>query len=265
MLKQFIVVLCVCFASALGLVYIFQRHLMYSPLKTRPTLIDYQATDLSEVTLSTQDNLSLLSWYRPALAHQPTVLLLHGNAGHIGGRMPLARQFISSGFGVFLLEYRGYGGNPGSPTETGLYDDARTAMHFLQKQGIPLDQIVVYGESLGTAVATQVATEYPVGCVVLQSPLTSMSSLARLHYPWLPIKPIDKYDSLSRITQIHTPLLVLHGKSDTLVPFDEGNTLFTNANETKTFIAIENKGHSDLWDQAFYTSVINFIKTTCVK
>jgi fermentation-respiration switch protein FrsA (DUF1100 family) len=218
-----------------------------------------------EVALSTPDGLSLFSWYCRAQERQPTVLILHGNAGNIDGRMPLAQQFMTSGFGVFLLEYRGYGSNPGSPTEAGLYDDARAAMQFLQKQGVPLEQIVIYGESLGTAVATQVASEFAVCAVVLQSPFTSITNLAHLHYPWLLIKPRDKFDSLSRITKVHAPLLVLHGNADTLVPIHEGKTLFAKANEPKTLIAIDDKGHSNLWNQAFYIDVIDFIKTTCEK
>ncbi|MBX9703584.1 MAG: hypothetical protein K2X39_05470, partial [Silvanigrellaceae bacterium] len=105
--------------------WILQRQFIYFPAKLSPLPKDYHADDLTVITLLTKDNLSLKSWYKPAETGHPTLLYLHGNAGHIGFRMPLVRQFLTEKMGVLLLEYRGYGGNPGSPTEQGLYNDAR--------------------------------------------------------------------------------------------------------------------------------------------
>ena len=218
------------------------------------------------VTLQTKDNLVLTSWYKPAINNQPTVLYLHGNAGHIGYRMPLIRQFINAGFGVFLLEYRGYGGNKGAPTEQGLYEDGRTALQFLYQKSPESKQVVLYGESLGTGIATKLAVEYPVCAVILQSPFTSLLSVARYHYPWLLIKPWDQFDSLERIKKIHAPLLVLHGKQDQVVPFDEGLTLFNQANEPKKMLTFADKHHNDLWGvSGFSENIINFVQTHCPK
>lgn len=265
MFKQLLMV--VCFSLCIGalFLYTFQRRLIYFPLQQTPLLRDYQATDLTVVELQIKDNLKLMSWYKPAINKLPTVLILHGNAGHIGYRMPLARQFINAGFGVFLLEYRGYGGNKGSPTEAGLYEDGRTALHFLYQHGVKPKQIVLYGESLGTGIATKLAVENHVCAVILQSPFTSLVSLSRYHYPWLIIKPWDRFNSLARIKQIHAPLLVLHGTHDQVVPFTEGLTLFNDANEPKKMLQFDEKNHNDLLSaHGFFEEIIQFVQANCL-
>ena len=216
------------------------------------------------IKIPVADDLTLSSWYKPPANNMPVILYLHGNAGHIGYRMYLARHFLAAGFGVLLLEYRGYGGNPGKPTESGLYEDGRAAIHFLQ-HGIQENQIVLYGESLGTGIATQLATEFSVCSVVLQSPYTSFTALARYHYFWLPIPVLDKYDSLSRIQKIHVPILMLHGKLDDVVPYSQGLALFSQANQHKKWVEYPTKGHHDLWDTNFAHTVINFINDYCTK
>lgn len=243
--------------------YLCQRKLIYFPAKEQPDRYLFHAQDMQEVKLSTDDGLTLNAWYKPAVETHPTLLYFHGNAGHIGYRMPLVRQFLSAGYGVLLFDYRGYGGNPGEPTEEGLYRDGRAAMKFLEQQGLKPEGIALYGESLGTAVAIKMAEIFPVCAVVLQSPFTSLSAMARYLYPWAIIPPWDKFDSLSRIKEIKAPLLILHGKNDQVVPFDQGLMLFNQANQPKRMVAIDNKGHGDLWEHHFYNSIIDFIQTHC--
>jgi uncharacterized protein len=245
------------------LIYVSQRQLIYFPVKERPSRQIFHAEDMQEISLHTADNLRLNAWYKPATSQQPTLLYLPGNAGHIGFRMPLARQFLAAGFGVLLLEYRGYGGNKGRPTEQGLYNDGRAAMQFLQQQGVHASHLALYGESLGSGVATKLATEFPICALVLQSPFTSLSAIARYHYPWIPIKPWDRFDSLARISSIKAPLLILHGKQDRIVPFSEGLALFHAANEPKRFVPFANKGHNNLWNNYFVNTIKKFIKTHC--
>lgn len=265
MIKQLLLVgLCLILALSLG-IYIFQRYLIYMPAKDVPTREAYDALDMQVLQLVTADNLSLLAWYKPATPRQPTILLLHGNAGNIGYRMPLAREFITAGFGVLLLEYRGYAGNSGFPSERGLYTDGDAAMTFLHKQGIGDKQIVLYGESLGTAVATQVATQYSVCALILQSPFISLASIAQRQYPWIPLKPWDRFDTLSRIRNIHAPLLILHGTHDVLVPFDDALTLFQHAVEPKKMLEFPGRGHNDLWNDEFFKQVIAFIRGNCTE
>lgn len=242
----------------------FQRHLIYFPTYKKPSLSRYQATDMTVISLRTKDNLVLNAWYKPAINNHPTILYLHGNAGHIGYRMSLARQFINAGLGVLLLEYRGFGGNKGTPTEEGLYEDGRTALQFLDKQGIKSKNLVLYGESLGTGVATKLAVEHPSCAVILQSPFTSLVKIARYHYPWLLLKPWDRFNSLERIRNINAPLLVLHGKQDQIIPYIEGLTLFNQAKEPKKMLSFEHQDHHNLWNMAsFSQKIIQFINMHC--
>lgn len=216
------------------------------------------------VTLHTSDGLRLKSWYKPAEGGQPTILYLHGNAGHIGYRMPFARQLIAAGFGLLLLEYRGYGGNEGHPTEAGLYEDARAGMRFLESESVSPSKVAVFGESLGTGVATQLALENSFCAVILQSPFTSLTHLARYHYPWILIPPWDRYDSLERIARMHAPLLIVHGLQDTIVPYEHGKTLYHAAKAPKKMLRFERGGHNTLWSEPFFSQkVIDFIQSHC--
>ena len=263
MIKQIIMTSLFVFIALTVIIYVFQRQLIYFPTKETPDRQAFHAEDMQLITLHTHDGLYLHSWYKPAAIGKPTFLFLHGNAGNIGGRMPLARQFISEGYGVFLLEYRGYGGNKGRPTEQGLYIDGRTAMQFLIQHGVSFKQVVLYGESLGTGVATQLATEYPSCAVVLQSPFTSLTDIARYRYPWILIPPIDKFDSFAHIRSIHAPVLILHGTQDLVVPFAQGRALFQQANEPKQWVALPGKGHSDMWDSDFVREISDFVDLHC--
>ena len=264
MLKQVIIISATIFIIVLMLLYIFQRHLMYFPARIIPRLDDYNANDLDVVSLHTSDGLVLNAWYKPAMNQRATVLYLHGNAGHIGYRMPLARQLINRGFGILLVDYRGYGGNGGDPSEQGLYEDGRAGLRFLQAHGVRSQRIVLYGESIGTGVATKLAVESPICAVVLQSPFTSMTALARYHYPWLLVTPWDRFDSLGRIKAIQAPLLILHGKQDALVPYNEGVTLFEQALEPKKMVSFAQGDHNNLWGyKELAEEVVHFIQTTC--
>jgi fermentation-respiration switch protein FrsA (DUF1100 family) len=245
--------------------YIFQRNLIYFPLKTTPNPSVFNAQDMTIVSLPTKDGLTLNAWYKPAIAHHPTILFLHGNAGNIGYRMPIARQFINNGFGFLLLDYRGYGGNKGRPTEQGLYEDGNSAIKFLSQQGVKPSELVLYGESLGTGVATKLAVQTPSCVLILQSPFTSLTKVANFHYPWIPLSPWDKFDSLSRIKHINTPLLILHGTEDQIVPYEEGVNLFNAALEPKKMQRFSGYGHNNLWTNLeFYPSVSQFIQQYCM-
>jgi uncharacterized protein len=263
MLKQFLIIFSICLVVSALLFYLFQRNLIYFPVKEKPNLDGFGASDMSEVTINTKDNVNLTSWYKPAKNNQPTILFLHGNAGHIGYRMPWIRRFLNDGYGVFILEYRGYGGNEGSPSEEGLYEDGRTALRYLYSRAIRPNKVVLYGESLGTAVATQLATESEVCAVILQSPFTSMSRMARHHYPWIFLKPWDKFDSLRKINKISVPLLIAHGYKDKVVPFSEGELIFNQANEPKKMIRFDKGHHNNLWGDYFYREINNFININC--
>lgn len=264
MIKQILIISCIIFCIISILLYFFQRRLIYFPTRQTPELSKYNASDMSIVSLKTADNIVLKSWYKPSTNNSSTVLYLHGNGGHVGHRMAIVRQLLNAGIGVFLLEYRGYGGNDGSPSEQGFYEDGRAAVKFLHGKGIKNNQLVLYGESLGTGVATKLASENSICALILQSPFTSLASLARYHYPWIIIKPSDLFNSLAHIQKNSAPLLILHGKLDPIVPYKEGVAIYKQATHPKKMRSFDDKKHDDLWQAPyFYEEVIHFIQSNC--
>lgn len=257
-----LIILAVVLVASL-LVYLFQHRLIYFPNSHRPQTSVANAEGLQEIELHTKDKLRLLSWYKPAKGTRATVLYLHGNAGNIEQRLPIARALLTQGYGVLMLEYRGFGGNPGSPSEAGLYQDAQAAFDFLQQAQVPSHKVVLYGESLGSGVAVEMATQQRVCAVILQSPYTSLPEVARWHYPWIWIKPSDRYNSIDKITAIQAPLLITHGKKDRVVPYMQGLRLYQHANAPKKILSYSNLDHHNLWGSSYYQTLFSFIQTHC--
>jgi fermentation-respiration switch protein FrsA (DUF1100 family) len=256
-------IVAVGYAGIVGAMYAFQRNLMYFP--------DVSLADIARsvypggvaVNVTTADGLTLAGWYwPPPQPRAPVVVVFHGNAGHHGHRTDKAVAFTQPGFGVFIAGYRGYGGNPGSPTEQGLYSDARAALDWLQAQGVAGGQIVLYGESLGSGVAVQMATERKVAAVVLESPYTSVADVAAERYPFVPVRPLtlDRYDSLSKIERINAPLLIIHGERDTVVPVKYGRRLFDAAREPKKAVFFPNAQHNDIFAAEAVRTVLQFLR-----
>lgn len=242
------------------LLYLTQRQFTYFPQRFSPEKLSAGVDGLKPVELSTEDGLTLTAWYARAKKDDlPTILYLHGNAGHIGHRVFLVRPYLEEGYGVLLLTYRGYSGNPGSPSEQGLYDDARAAMEFLRQKGVPQNLTVLFGESIGGAVAVQIAIESPVGAIVLQSPFTSLGDVGQYHYPIFPVKWLvkDKFDTLSKAPKIVAPVLIVLGEKDDIIPPLLSRELFEAFPGPKEMVSITDKGHNDLFEPE---RVIRFIK-----
>lgn len=246
MIKNF-ALLFLIYLMYVAVLFVFQRNFIYFPFQTRLEPEVFGLSDVKPITLHTADGLSLLAWYRPAKKDKPTMLYFHGNAGHIGSRGFLIKPYLEQGYGMLLTTYRGYSQNPGKPTEQGLYQDARAAMAFLNAQHIPARCIYVIGESLGSGVAVQIATEYPVGGVILQSPFTSLADVGQAHYFYIPVKWLlkDRFDSLSKIKNVHAPLLIVHGENDAVIPIKFGRKLFEAANEPKQ-LQVVSAGHNNV-------------------
>lgn len=233
------------------LLYSIQRSLIYFPTGYAPKPEEVGVPEMSVVKVQTEDGLTLKAWYRPPnQPEMPTVVYFHGNAGNIGHRAFIVRPFLNEGFGVLLLTYRGYSGNPGRPTEQGVYSDARAAIQFLKQQGVPSQSTVLIGNSIGSAVAVQMATEYGIAAIVLQAPFTSLGDVGQWHYPFFPVKWFtkDKFDSLSKAKKVHVPVLIIHGKSDRIIPPVFSQRLFEEFSEPKQLHHIPNKGHNDLFE-----------------
>tara|TARA_R110001592_G_scaffold237476_1_gene496702 strand:+ start:1927 stop:2775 length:849 start_codon:yes stop_codon:yes gene_type:complete len=254
------------YALVVGLVFLGQRRLMYHPGGVAGAPADAGLPDAGEVRVSTADGVELQSWYLAPRPGRPVVLYLHGNAGTIADRAFKARLFARQGIGVMLAEYRGYGGNPGAPSEAGLYADARANLAWLADQGHGPASIVVYGESLGTGVAVQAALELalagtPVRALVLEAPFTAMTDAAGVHYPWLPTGLLtrDRYDSSAKIGAVQCPVLIIHGSADRVVPQDQGMRLFALAVEPKTAAWLPGAGHGDVYDFGAGEAILTFL------
>ena len=228
--------------------YLGQRRLLYRPDRRHPDLGGLAELGVREVALTTKDGLRLLSWYLPPPVGRPVVAYFHGNGGHIGYRAERLRRFAHEGYGVLFAEYRGYGGNPGAPSEAGLLADGEAALDFLD--GLPIDpgRLVVWGESLGSGLAVALAARRQIGCLVLEAPFTSIAAAAQLHYPFIPAKQMvrDKFDSAARIGHVTAPILVLHGERDTVVPVWMGRALLAAATSPKEGWFAPEAGHENL-------------------
>jgi len=225
------------YLAALALLFVFQRKLLYVPNAEVPNLAEAGLDGaVQPVHTTTADGLQLLAWYRPRSSNPGAVIVyFHGNAGHIGHRADRVRPYLEAGYGVLLVEYRGFGGNPGQPSEQGLYTDARAALDFLAGQGVAADRMIFYGESLGTAVAVEMATTHGCAALVLEAPFTSVGAVAQSRYWMFPVRQLvlDKFDSLSKIARIRCPLFLMHGERDGVIPIRFGRELFAAAPEPK--------------------------------
>ncbi|MHA1152791.1 MAG: alpha/beta hydrolase [Alphaproteobacteria bacterium] len=232
-------------------VFVMQRSLLYPAARQAPNLAAHDVTGLSEVVTQTPDGLTLRHWYvPPSEAGAAVLVVFHGNAGHLGDRVPKLDEIIEAGFGVLFAGYRGYSGNPGKPTEDNLTADARLLLDWLVAQGVPPDRTVLYGESLGTGVAVKMAAEREFAAVILESPYTSIAEVAQTHYWYLPAKwlVLDKWDSMAHIGRLRAPLLVVHGARDKTVPTRYGRRLFAAAPEPKELLILEGAAHNDLYE-----------------
>lgn len=258
---EFLTLVAVVYLGMIGFTFAFQRSLLYYPDRSVPSRHASGVSDMDEVSLRTSDGLSLLAWYRPAAAGKPTLALFHGNAGHIGHRGVKVRPYLDAGLGVLLVEYRGYGGNEGAPSEDGLYRDGRAALKFLDGLGVPSTRTVLYGESLGSGVCVQMAREYPIGALVLESALTSVGDVAAHHYPYLPARwlALDRFDNLAKIPSVSVPVLIIHGERDRIVPIRFGRALFEAAAEPKEISVFPEAGHNDLHLFPISGVVIDFL------
>jgi len=215
--------------------YIFQRNLLY-----HPTDNNYSKDEISvlvkKIKIKTSDNIDLISWYHNKKSNNyKTILFLHGNAGSLENRIHKINHFKDINVNFLLISWRGFSGNKGKPTEEGLYEDARSAVKWLESNGVKEKNIIIYGESLGTGVAIEIAQNKKFAGIILESPFTSMIAAGKDKYPYLPVSFLlkDKYENDKKIKNIKSPILVMHGMVDNIVPFHMGNKIYNLANEPK--------------------------------
>ncbi len=243
----------------LGGMAVAQRRMIYHPGPLGRSPAAAGVPEMAAVSVRTGDGLVLGGWY--AAGRRPaTIVLFHGNTGSLADRAHKARVLLDAGFGVFLAGYRGFGGNDGAPDEAGLYADARAALVWLGGQGVAPGAIAVYGESLGTGVAVQMAVEGPVGAVVLEAPYTSLPELAPTMVPLALARLLmrDHFASLAKIRRVAAPLLIVHGEQDRVVPVTMGRRLLAAAPAGEALFPAA-AGHNDVWQHGAGAAVIAFL------
>ncbi len=225
-----------------------QRRLMYVPDATPYTPESLGLTAVAAREVRAPDGARLVVWRTAARPGYPVLLYFHGNAGGLATRADRIRRYQARGIGIVMMSYRGYSGSTGYPTEAHNIADAILVLDTLVAEGIQAKDIVLYGESLGAAVAVQVATQRGVGGLILDAPFTSMIEMATRTYPFLPVRPLlaDRYESISHITHVTAPLLVLHGQRDELIPVAMGKAMHAAARAPKEIAVFPNGLHTDL-------------------
>jgi uncharacterized protein len=237
--------------SSLLLIWFGQRRVIYRPDTERVSPSAEGLTGVAEIELEAPDGAKLVSWFAPARAGAQTVLYFHGNGAGLADRSARIRILQSAGYGVLMLAYRGYAGSTGQPSEAANIADARRAYAWLRGQGVVAGQIVLFGESLGSGVAVQVAAEKDIAGVILDCPFTSLVAVVMHHFPYLPMRWLlrDRYMSTEHIGRVRVPLLIVHGEQDRVIPIALGRMLFELANQPKTFVAFPNVGHLVPFDE----------------
>jgi fermentation-respiration switch protein FrsA (DUF1100 family) len=241
-----------------------QQKLMYFPTRDITRTPAFIPLPFEEVRLKTEDGIGLHAWFIPHAKSGRVVLICHGNGGNIGHRIDLCELLHDAGLNVFLFDYRGFGRSEARPDELGTYSDAFAAYDWLREKGFADKQILLLGESLGGAVAADLAARTQPGGLILQSTFTSMTAIGRQVYFFLPVGWLCtfKYDTLSKLGRIHCPVLIMHGRSDKLIPFQHAEKLFAAANEPKLLRELPGNHNTALGaDPAIYTkAVADFLK-----
>lgn len=248
-----LILVVVAFFLVMGLIVrLMENRLAYfpTPFPENFSELSRYGLNLEDVFLATSDGKRIHGWFHP-VPESPSVLLwFHGNAGNLADRMDHLQILSLLGVNVFAIDYRGYGKSEGSPDEEGIYRDADAAYRFLtEKKGFAPARIIVYGISLGSAVAMDLAVRKRCAGLILSAPFTSAREMTRRMFriPFLEYFPRTRFDNLRKIAQIRVPVLILHGTQDDLVPFEMGKRLFEAANEPKTFFPVEGAGHNDIY------------------
>jgi len=245
---KWIAVVLLCFYFALGaLLYFTQRSLMYFAETVHTPPAQAGLPEAEEVTLTTSDGERIIAWHVAPRDGKPVIIYFHGNGGSLRYRVQRFHKLVTSGVGLVAIDYRGYGGSSGSPSEAGLIADAEAAYAFAAAR-YPAQQLVIWGESLGAGVAVVLAAEKPIGRVILVAPFTSAAAVAATHYWYMPVTLLmkDQFRSDERIGKITAPVLILHGLHDRIIPYAMGERLFDLTTAPKHIVRFLEGDHEDL-------------------
>jgi uncharacterized protein len=258
---QFIAWVIAAYLAICAVAYFGNRTFMYLPDEARIPPAAAGLDGVQEMEFAAADGTKLVAWYAPSRDGKPTILYFHGNAANAANRAPKIAMMLESGFGVFYLNNRGYGGSGGSPTEARNVADAIAAYDELKGLGVRADEIVAYGESLGSGQAVRLAAKRSVSGVVLEAPLTSTIDVARSIYFWLPLSLLitDQYNLEHNIGAVTAPLLILHGEMDEVIPVEMGRRVFRAGNTPKRIEIFPRGRHNDLFDHGAWEKMRDFL------
>jgi len=260
---EFVVGILVIYTLILILLFIFQRNLMYHPDENN-YFGDKLKIEIEKVKIKTSDNISLLGWFhKKDLKKFKTIVYFHGNAGKLENRIHKLNHFKDMNVNFLIIAWRGFNGNDGKPSEEGLYRDGKGAIMWLKNLGISEEDIIIYGESLGTGVATEIAQNNNFAGLVLETPFTSMIEAAKNFYPYIPVGLLlkDKYKNNIKIKNINIPVLVMHGEADQIVPFWMGKKIYEIANQPKYSYFTKYDDHMMEFDENLVLALKTFIKS----
>jgi len=253
----------VIYASLLVLLFIFQRNLMYHPDENN-YFGDKLEVDVQKIKIKTSDGLDVLGWFhKKDLKKFKTIVYFHGNAGKLENRIHKLNHFKDMDVNFLIIAWRGFSGNDGKPSEEGLYIDGNSTIKWLKNLGLSEKDIIIYGESLGTGVATEIAQSNGYAGLVLETPFTSMVEAAKNFYPYIPVSLLlkDKYENQKKIKNINIPVLVMHGEVDQIVPFWMGKKIYKIANQPKYSHFTKYDDHMMEYDEKLLFALKTFLKS----
>ena len=262
LLKLFLTIFLIYFVI-LFFLFFYQRNLLYHPNENNYSG-DQLTVDIKEVKITTQDNIELLAWYHEKnLKDYKTILYFHGNAGSLENRIHKLNHFKNLDINFLIIAWRGFSGNEGKPSEKGLYEDGESAVKWLLNKGIEEKNIILYGESLGTGIATHISQNKNFAGVILETPFTSMADVAKTFYPYIPVSLVlkDKFENKKKMKNISSPILVMHGELDQIVPFRMGEKIYKIANNPKYSYFTKYDNHMMEYDENLIRALESFLKS----
>ena len=262
-LLQLVLIIFSLYLFVLVFLYFYQRNLLYHPNENNYSG-DQISVDIKKVKIQSSDNIELLGWYHEKnIKDYKTLVYFHGNAGSLENRIHKLNHFQDMNINFLIIAWRGFSGNNGKPTEQGLYEDGKSAINWLAKKGVNEKNLILYGESLGTGVATHLAQKKNYAGIILETPFTSMIDAAKTFYPYIPVNLLlkDKFENYKKVKNINSPILVMHGEVDQIVPFSMGKKIYEIANEPKYSYFTKYDNHMMEYDKKLVNALKSFLKS----
>jgi uncharacterized protein len=261
-LTRLTITVVIVYLCVVGAAWAFQRKLLYFPSSLRVQPADAGLNGVTERVLTTQDGQQIITWVGQPKPGFPTILYFHGNGGDLSGRAARMATYLEQGYGMTMMSYRSFSGSTGSPSERANIADALLAFDTLVTSGTKASDIIVYGESLGSGVATQVAAARNVGGIILDAPYTSTVDVGARNFWFLPVRLLmaDRYETIRHIKKVTAPLLIVHGESDVVIPVAMGRAVHAAATSPRQIVTFPGAGHENHSDYGSYDAIFRWLK-----